>query len=719
MGHARRDERTKHRHAVSRTLRVDLARPLMPIDVADRDASVYLVVSHGPAVLGVVLCDGPLSSECLLAQIEGRLGERVAEHLLRLALRRAVLRTPATADPGSPTTVVIASRHGGEQLQRTAATVASLPGAGRVLLTGPRGQGLPLRDLARSLEAERSTWVAFTTDAATPEPTWLTDLPEEAADSLLACLTGFTAAPPAAPRLDLGTRRVLSTVSLADDGELDSQALAERLTAPENLIVRRELVSSESGLRTAIEHPSQLLHHVLREGFRVVYDPARAVFADAYAPTDLVTRRRRRARPRVRAPFAIAPAVARAPSGPPLSVVIPSFNRRDDLLRLLAALERQAIPQDAFEVVIVLDGSTDGSHAALRGRESPLTCRVLDQPNRGVAASRNAGIRAATHDIVVNLDDDMVPAPGFVAAHASAHRGADPSYVAVGRAVTQPLGRADLWSLYQRAEWEDHYRRKAEPEHSWSYFDFSVGNTSLHRSLLDRAGWFDETMRRHDDQECGVRLVGAGARLGLREDALAWHLPSAGLRSGLAHVRAQARFDVELARRHPRLGPTLPLTSMGSGDRPLSTQAQAVFRTPILAGLALDHGPWTVHVLERALGRTWSAPLIRRLTATAYVRGLRDAVPSLSELGQLVEQLDAPAADRVRVELTHPAPLVFDPAGGPVELHVTLDDVPLAATSRHEPIREWTWDALERRLMEQMLAARLPLERLLRLSPTV
>ncbi len=377
----------------------------------------------------------------------------------------------------------------------------------------------------------------------------------------------------------------------------------------------------------------------------------------------------------------------------------------------------RSTPSEAFEVVVVLDGSTDGSQAALRERESPFACRVLDRPNSGVAASRNAGIRAASHDVVVNLDDDMVPAPGFVAAHASAHLGADPSYVAVGRAVTQPRGRADLWSLYQRVEWEDHYRRKAEPEHGWSYFDFSVGNTSLRRSLLDRAGWFDETMRRHDDQECGVRLVGAGARFGLHEDALAWHLPSAGLGPGLAQIRQQARFDVELARRQPRLGPTLPLTSMGSGDRPLSAQARAMFRAPLLAGLVLEHGPLAVRVLERALGRTRSAPFIRRLTATAYVRGLRDAVPDISELAQLVKRLDTSVADDVRIELARPAPLALDPAGGPVELRVTLDDVPLAALGRHDPIREWTWDALEGRLVKQMLASRPRIERLLRLSP--
>ena len=51
-----------------------------------------------------------------------------------------------------------------------------------------------------------------------------------------------------------------------------------------------------------------------------------------------------------------------------------------------------------------------------------------------------------------------------------------------------------------------------------------------------------------------MRLVEAGARFGLHEDALAWHLPSAELGPGLAQIRQQARFDVELARRQPRLG---------------------------------------------------------------------------------------------------------------------------------------------------------------------
>ena len=142
-----------------------------------------------------------------------------------------------------------------------------------------------------------------------------------------------------------------------------------------------------------------------------------------------------------------------------------------------------------------------------------------------------------------------------------------------------------------------------------------------------------------------------------------------------------------------------------------------MFRAPVLAGLVLEHGPPAVQ-RPRARARPDAVrPVIRRLTATAYVRGLRDAVPDMPELAQLVERLDTAVADDVRIELARPAPLALDPAGGPVELRVTLDDVPLAALGRHEPIREWTWDALEGRLVEQMLAARPPIERLLRLSP--
>src|SRR3954454_3536316 len=69
------------------------------------------------------------------------------------------------------------------------------------------------------------------------------------------------------------------------------------------------------------------------------------------------------------------------PGVPTLSVVIPTYNRRDGILRLLQALAEQTLPSDQFEVVVVNDGSTDDTAEALACFAAPYRLRVLEQAN--------------------------------------------------------------------------------------------------------------------------------------------------------------------------------------------------------------------------------------------------------------------------------------------------------------------------------------------------
>ena len=85
-----------------------------------------------------------------------------------------------------------------------------------------------------------------------------------------------------------------------------------------------------------------------------------------------------------------------------ISAVIPSHNRRHTLERALESVFAQTSPVD--EVILVDDGSTDGSRNMVRRRFPQV--RILAQPNRGVSAARNLGIRAARHEWIAFLDSD-------------------------------------------------------------------------------------------------------------------------------------------------------------------------------------------------------------------------------------------------------------------------------------------------------------------------
>src|SRR5512133_1561145 len=100
-----------------------------------------------------------------------------------------------------------------------------------------------------------------------------------------------------------------------------------------------------------------------------------------------------------------------------LSVVIPTHNKRPVLAETLGALKAQTLPADQFEVLVVDDGSTDGTAALLDAYRPPYSFRWLAQTNLGAAAARNAGAAVAAGDILLFLDADIVAAPDLAAAH--------------------------------------------------------------------------------------------------------------------------------------------------------------------------------------------------------------------------------------------------------------------------------------------------------------
>lgn len=108
------------------------------------------------------------------------------------------------------------------------------------------------------------------------------------------------------------------------------------------------------------------------------------------------------------------------PSLATVSVIIPTYNREGLLREALASLARQTYPRDGFEVLIVDDGSTDGTEAVSR-EAFPFTLRYLWQSNQGDAAARNLGVQQSQADFLVFLDDDIVVEPGYLAHLIDAH----------------------------------------------------------------------------------------------------------------------------------------------------------------------------------------------------------------------------------------------------------------------------------------------------------
>jgi GT2 family glycosyltransferase len=250
---------------------------------------------------------------------------------------------------------------------------------------------------------------------------------------------------------------------------------------------------------------------------------------------------------------------------PPISVVIPSRQRRESLRRLLRSLEAQSLPPTRFEVVVCLDGCTDGSDAMLAGLRTAYALRVRELPGRGRAAACNEAIRAAHGALVVILDDDMEPAPGLLQAHAAAHRRADERgerLAVLGAAPVSDDG-ANPAATYVAGKFGRHLRKLARADQPPAVRDFYTGNCSIRRDTLERVGLFNERFDDYgnEDLDLFVRLRRAGVSIRFDADAEATQHYEKDIGALMRDSRSKGRTAVLLARLHPEVKGELQLGS--------------------------------------------------------------------------------------------------------------------------------------------------------------
>lgn len=230
--------------------------------------------------------------------------------------------------------------------------------------------------------------------------------------------------------------------------------------------------------------------------------------------------------------------------GKKLSVVIPTYNRRERLSRVLTALERQTTPTAEFEVVVVDDGSSDGTAAWLEQRTCPYQLRVLRQSNGGPARARNAGVALADGEIVLFIDDDVEPVPELISEHLRMHA-AESNIVVIGPLASLPH-YDQPWVAWEQAKVEAQYRAMERGDWLPTFRQFWTGNASLARVHILDAGGFDPTFLRAEDVELGVRLKARGLGFRFNPKARGLHFAERSLASWERVHESYGKAEVEI-----------------------------------------------------------------------------------------------------------------------------------------------------------------------------
>lgn len=270
-----------------------------------------------------------------------------------------------------------------------------------------------------------------------------------------------------------------------------------------------------------------------------------------------------------------------------ISVVVPTFNRREVVRRTVESLFAQNFPAGRYEVIVVVDGSEDGTTEALREMKAPCRFSIVEQANEGLAAARNSGARVATGDLLLFLDDDMKCAPELVEAHVEAHRNVSRT-VGFGCIFLSPESPPSLAAeCFNRELGAFYLRQKTQNGDTAEGLEHVFGNSSLPRQLLDEAGGFDASFRMREDLELWVRLAAMNIQPAYVKRAVAYQYYAKTGADLIRDSEAFAEADVMFARKHPDAqvhGPLRLLERTPRWKRPLRRIAAV---SPAVADLLL------------------------------------------------------------------------------------------------------------------------------------
>jgi len=206
------------------------------------------------------------------------------------------------------------------------------------------------------------------------------------------------------------------------------------------------------------------------------------------------------------------------------SVIVPSFNRADEIADLIASIQQLEFDHDCFELIIVDDGSTDGTRSLLERMKTELGdfFRYFTQKNQGPGAARNTGMTYAVSDFFIFIDSDCTVPDNWLSeidreiktSHADAFGGPD-TYAENFPALLKAINYT-MTSFLTTGGLRGRKGKKLAKFYPRSF------NMGLTRALWDKIGGFG-SLRHGQDIEFSNRIIQSGAKVVFIENAPVFH----------------------------------------------------------------------------------------------------------------------------------------------------------------------------------------------------
>jgi glycosyltransferase involved in cell wall biosynthesis len=341
-------------------------------------------------------------------------------------------------------------------------------------------------------------------------------------------------------------------------------------------------------------------------------------------------------RPRKK-PTSLKEEASTVPAPATVSVIIPTYNRKGLLRETLDSLTHQTYPSDHFEVIIVDDGSTDGT-AEVAAEVFPFVLRYFWQSNQGDAAARNIGARQSQADFLVFLDDDILVEPGYLTHLIDAHEKCQKKIV---------VGTCHLWleemSPVAQGLPSSLASDQTDTITELPFRDVFSNNMSLRREAYFEIGMMQGLNFPGSSMWCDLdfcyRAYQRGFEFGCSTKAVCWHRDYAAhtLDSQKKRARTAAHRAVVLFQKYPELLTHLPMfydkTPILWGQDPPRLIARKLARSMGSSRPALWSMEQIVTVLEKRSPASTILPALYRYIIGGYIfRGYQEG---LSEFGRV------------------------------------------------------------------------------------
>jgi glycosyltransferase involved in cell wall biosynthesis len=236
-----------------------------------------------------------------------------------------------------------------------------------------------------------------------------------------------------------------------------------------------------------------------------------------------------------------------------ISVIVPSYNGAKKLPNILGALAQQTFAN--FEIIVVLDGSTDNSEKILNETIFGLkNLKIIKQSNGGRSVSRNRGAKEASGDLLIFFDDDMRPIPECVALHLH-HQQTHFNTILVGNQLEDfAVLQSDFqqFKAHLSRKWGNNLPQKVAVIDPTKPF-ITAANFSIPKTLFFQLNGFDERLTDAEDFDLAVKASLAHIPIYYNAQAIGWHDDFITCRSYILRLKQYQKAQARLKELKPEI----------------------------------------------------------------------------------------------------------------------------------------------------------------------